>query len=150
LDIRLFEEADRPFLRTLFLAARRHNWTWLDGDDWALEDLDAVILGETVLVAFVEGHRAGFAGILPNDNFLHSLYVDPDFQGRGVGSALLEAVQRRFTSTGALKCLMLNKSALMFYLKHGWQHEATGESEQGKYVLMHFPLTGRASGKVQR
>lgn len=150
MDIRLFEEVDRPFLRTLFLASRRHNWTWLDGDDWALEDLDSVILGETVLVAFVEGHRAGFAGILPNDNFLHSLYVDPAFQGQGVGSALLEAVHQRFTSTGALKCLMLNEPAQAFYLKHGWQREATGESEQGKYVLMHFPLATRASGKKVR
>ncbi|MGK3126826.1 N-acetyltransferase family protein [Candidatus Pantoea formicae] len=150
MDIRLFEEADRPFLRTLFLASRRHSWTWLDGDNWALEDLDGVILGETVLVAFVEGHRAGFAGILPNDNFLHSLYVSPEFQGRGVGSALLEAVQQRFTSTGVLKCLMLNEPAQTFYLKHGWQREATGESEQGKYVLMHFPLTARASGKSTR
>ena len=150
MEIRLFEEADRPFLRTLFLASRRHSWTWLDGDNWALEDLDGVILGETVLVAFVEGHRAGFAGILPNDNFLHSLYVSPEFQGRGVGSALLEAVQQRFTSTGVLKCLMLNEPAQAFYLKHGWQREATGESEQGKYVLMHFPLTARASGKTLR
>lgn len=147
MEIRLFQEADRPFLRTLFLAARRHNWTWLKGHDWALEDFDAVITGETVLVAKIEGHRAGFAGILDNDNFLHSLYVDPSFQGRGVGSALLEAVQRRFTSTGALKCLAYNQAALAFYQKHGWQHEAVGESEQGKYVLMHFPLTGHASGK---
>lgn len=150
MQIRLFEEADRPFLRTLFLAARRRNWTWLDGQAWQLEDFDAVIIGETVLVAEVEGHRAGFAGVLDNDNFLHSLYVDPEFQGRGVGSALLERVHQRFTSTGALKCLMENQSALTFYLKHGWQREALGESEQGKYVLMHFPLTARASGKSLR
>ncbi|ORM68691.1 GNAT family N-acetyltransferase [Pantoea wallisii] len=147
MKIRLFEEADRPFLRTLFLAARRHNWTWLEGDDWQLEDFDAVILGETVLVAEIDGHRAGFAGVLDNDNFLHSLYIDPDYQGQGVGSALLEAVQQRFTSTGALKCLMQNEQALAFYAHHGWQREATGEGEQGKYVLMHFPLTARASGK---
>lgn len=148
--IRLFEEVDRPFLRTLFLAARRHNWTWMESHDWQLEDFDAVILGETVFVAEMDGHRVGFAGVLDNDNFLHSLYVDPDFQGRGVGSALLEQVQQRFTSTGALKCLMLNQSALTFYLKHGWQREAVGESEQGKYILMHFPLTARASGKSLR
>ncbi|MDI9219938.1 GNAT family N-acetyltransferase [Pantoea sp. EA-12] len=147
MKIRFFEEADRPFLRTLFLAARRRNWTWLDGDEWQLEDFDAVILGETVLVAELEGHRVGFAGILDNDNFLHSLYVDPDFQGRGVGSALLEHVQQRFTSTGALKCLMQNQAAQTFYLKHGWQREAVGESDQGKYVLMHFPLATRASRK---
>ncbi|MDF7659477.1 GNAT family N-acetyltransferase [Erwiniaceae bacterium L1_54_6] len=146
MHIRLFQEADRPFLRTLFLAARRTNWTWLDGDDWQLEDFDRVILGETVLVAEIDGHRAGFAGVLDNDNFLHSLYVAPDFQGQGVGSALLDAVQARFTSTGALKCLLLNQPAQTFYLKHGWQKVAQGESDQGKYLLMHYPLTARASG----
>ncbi|BAN97200.1 GCN5-like N-acetyltransferase [Plautia stali symbiont] len=138
MKIRLFEEADRPFLRTLFLAARRHNWTWLAGDDWQLEDFDAIILGETVLVAEIAGHRAGFAGVMDNDNFLHSLYVDPAFQGQGVGSALLNAVQQRFTSTGALKCLLQNEAALQFYQQHGWQREALGESEQGQYVLMHL------------
>jgi GNAT superfamily N-acetyltransferase len=139
-EIRPFTEADRPFLRTLFLAARRHNWRWLDGSDWQLEDFDGVILGETVLVADCDGQRVGFAGLLENDNFLHSLYVDPDWQGRGAGSALLEAVQARFTSTGALKCLTMNKAAQAFYLKHGWKMIAQGEGEQGGYVLMHYPL----------
>lgn len=140
MEIRPFTEADRPFLRTLFLAARRHNWRWLDGSDWQLEDFDSVILGETVLVADCDGQRVGFAGLLENDNFLHSLYVDPDWQGRGAGSALLEAVQARFTSTGALKCLTMNKAAQAFYLKHGWKMIAQGEGEQGGYVLMHYPL----------
>ena len=75
-----FEEADRPFTHAVS-RARRHSWTWLAGDDWQLEDFDAIIPGETVLVAEVDGHRAGFAGVMDNDNFLHSLYVDPAFQG---------------------------------------------------------------------
>ena len=109
-----------------------------------------MILGETVLVAELDGHRVGFAAVLDNDNFLHSLYVDPDAQGQGVGSALLEKVQERFTSTGALKCLQKNQAAMDFYLKHGWRREAVGESEQGKYVLMHFPLAARASESGRR
>jgi len=140
-QIRGYTEADRPFLRTLFLAARRHNWRWLDDSHWQLEDFDSVILGETVWVAELDGHRIGFAGVLENDNFIHSLYVDPACQGRGVGSALLKHVEARFTSTGALKCLLMNKAAQAFYLKHGWKIIAQGESEQGKYVLMHLPLT---------
>ena len=147
MHIRLFTESDRPFLRTLFLASRRENWHWIDGSHWKLEDFDAVIIGETILVAELEGHRVGFAGLLENDNFLHSLYVDPAYQGRGVGSALLEAVQARFTSTGALKCLQMNKAAQAFYLQHGWQMIAQGEGDQGKYVLMHYPLASAlASG----
>ncbi|URQ59671.1 GNAT family N-acetyltransferase [Pantoea alhagi] len=138
MHIRPFTEADRPFLRTLFLASRKANWTWLDPEGWQLEDFDQVVLGEKVLVAEEEGHRLGFAAWLENDNFLHSLFIDPQYQGRGVGSALLQAIQERFTSTGALKCLLENKSAQQFYLHHGWQIVSEGESEHGRYLLMHY------------
>ncbi|MGE9549623.1 GNAT family N-acetyltransferase [Erwinia amylovora] len=138
--IRPFTEADRPFLRTLFLASRKANWHWLDDRDWRLEDFDRVTLGERVLVAEDDGHRTGFAAVLPNDNFLHSLFVDPAWQGRGVGSELVKAVQNSFTSTGALKCLKANVRAQAFYLKHGWKVIGSGESEQGEYLLMHYVL----------
>ncbi|MFD1802429.1 GNAT family N-acetyltransferase [Mixta tenebrionis] len=138
MHIRPFTEADRPFLRTLLLAARKTNWSWLDDSAWQLEDFDRVVLGETVLVAEEDGRRLGFAAFLENDNFLHSLFVDPQFQGQGAGSALLQAVQECFTATGALKCLLANRHAQDFYLRHGWQIVSQGESEQGKYVLMHY------------
>lgn len=77
MNIRPFTEADRPFLRTLFLASRKANWTWLDDAEWQLEDFDRVTLGERVLVAEEDGHRVGFAAVLDNDNFLHSLFIDP-------------------------------------------------------------------------
>lgn len=138
--IRPFTEADRPFLRTLFLASRKANWTWLDDADWQLEDFDRVTLGERVLVAEEDGHRVGFAAVLDNDNFLHSLFIDPAWQGSGAGSALLQAVQNSFTSTGALKCLAVNLQAQSFYKKHGWRVVAQGESDQGEYLLMHYVL----------
>ena len=138
--IRPFTEADRPFLRTLFLASRKANWTWLDDSEWQLEDFDRITLGETVLVAEEDGERLGFAALLENDNFLHSLFIVPAHQGSGAGSALLQAVQQRFTSTGALKCLAENLQAQSFYKKHGWRVVAQGESDQGEYLLMHYSL----------
>ncbi|KMV71352.1 GNAT family N-acetyltransferase [Erwinia aphidicola] len=140
MNIRPFTEADRPFLRTLFLASRKANWTWLDDAEWQLEDFDRVTLGERVLVAEEDGHRVGFAAVLDNDNFLHSLFIDPAWQGSGAGSALLQAVQNSFTSTGALKCLAENLQAQSFYKKHGWRVVAQGESDQGEYLLMHYVL----------
>jgi GNAT superfamily N-acetyltransferase len=137
-NVRPFTEADRPFLRTLFLASRKANWHWLDGSDWALEDFDRVTLGERILVAEDNGHRLGFAAVLPNDNFLHSLFIDPDWQGKRVGSLLLTAVQAAFTSTGALKCMKANHHAVAFYQRHGWTMISDGESEHGEYWLMHF------------
>ncbi|WP_034915938.1 MULTISPECIES: GNAT family N-acetyltransferase [Erwinia] len=138
MHIRRFTEDDRPFLRTLFLASRKANWRWLDDSDWRLEDFDRVTLGERVWVAEQDGRRLGFAAVLPNDNFLHSLFIDPDCQRQGVGSALLNAVQEKFTSTGALKCLKANEAATAFYQRHGWEIVSDGEAEHGAYWLMHF------------
>lgn len=138
--IRPWQESDRPFLRTLFLHSRRANWTWLDGRDWQLEDFDAVTLDEIIWVAEDDGHRLGFAAVYVNDNFLHSLFVDPDAQGKGVGSALLKKVQSEFTSTGSLKCLVQNRHALAFYQHHGWHVEAEGTSPDEDYLLMHYRL----------
>lgn len=140
MTVRPYLEADRPFLRTLFLASRRANWHWLDGAAWQLEDFDRITLGERVMVASREGSRVGFAAVLPNDNFLHSLFVDPAWQGRGIGTELLQAVQAGFTSTGKLKCMSANCRALAFYQRHGWQRIGSGEGDQGPYLLLHYPL----------
>ena len=138
LIVRPWQESDRPFLRTIYLHARREAWPWLDGSEWQLEDFDAATLGETLWVAEQDGHRIGFASVLENDNFLHNLFIDPQYQGRGAGSALLETVQARFTSTGALKCLKKNEQALRFYQRHGWEIESSGESPEGEYYLLHW------------
>lgn len=132
--------SDRPFLRTLYLHSRKSSWPWADSSDWQLEDFDAATLDEQVWVADIDGHRVGFASVWENDNFLHNLFVSPDWQGQGVGSALLMHVQSTFTSTGSLKCLVQNEPALHFYHRHGWHTEARGASPDGDYWLLHFRL----------
>ena len=72
------------------------------------------------------------------DNFLHNLFVDPQWQGKGVGSLLLEQVQRSFKRSGTLKCLSRNENALRFYQHHGWKLEAQGASPDGDYWLMRY------------
>ena len=139
--IRPGRESDRPFLRTLYLHARKASWTWVKNPDWQLEDFDAATRNETLWVAESDGHRLGFASVWDNDNFLHNLFVDPLWQGKGAGSALLAHVQSTFTSTGSLKCLVQNAQALAFYQRHGWHTEARGFSPEGEYWLMHYRLT---------
>ncbi len=138
--IRPWQESDRPFLRTLYLHARRAAWPWMNDAEWQLEDFDAVTRDEQIWVAVQDGHRLGFASVWTNDNFLHNLFVDPQYQSQGVGKRLLEQVQNTFTSTGALKCLVKNERAVAFYQRNGWHIEATGVSPDGEYYLMHYRL----------
>ncbi|QCR35309.1 GNAT family N-acetyltransferase [Nissabacter sp. SGAir0207] len=139
--IRPYQEADRPFLRTLYLAARKQAWPWLESHDWRLEDFDRAVLGETVLVAEHEGRPVGFASLFEAENFLHNLFVAPEAQGQGAGLALLQAAQETFTSTGALKCLVRNTDALAFYCRHGWHKVSRGTAPNGEYFLLHYPVT---------
>ena len=61
--IRPWQESDRPFLRTLYLHARRDAWPWLDDSGWYLEDFDAATRDEAIWVAEQDGHRLGFASV---------------------------------------------------------------------------------------
>ncbi|WP_415838627.1 GNAT family N-acetyltransferase [Rahnella victoriana] len=134
--IRPYEEADRPFLRTLYLASRKHTWTWLE-DDFQLEDFDRAVIGEKILVAERDGHLLGFASIFTQENFLHNLFIDPQYQGTGAGTALLHAAEETFTRQGSLKCLVKSENSVGFYLSKGWNIISTGESPKGEYYLFH-------------
>jgi len=138
LHIRPYEEADRPFLRTLYLASRKHTWTWLD-EDFQLEDFDRAVIGEKILVAESDGHLLGFASIFTQENFLHNLFIDPQFQGTGAGTALLRAAEATFTRRGSLKCLVKSQNSVGFYLSKGWTIITTGESPKGEYYLFYSP-----------
>lgn len=139
MQIRKYQEADRPFLRTLYLASRKAAFPWRDIEGYRLEDFDRSTLGEDIWVAEERGKRLGFVSIYRQDNFIHNLYVDPHLPPLGVGSALLQAAEQTFTATGSLKCLVKNEKALAFYHKHGWRTITTGNDGAEDYYLMHSP-----------
>ena len=136
MKIRAFEEKDLLSLSQLFLLTKIESWWWLESAKWQLSDFEKLTQGEIILVAENNEQYLGFASIYLQENFLHHLFITPNFQSQGVGSALLQASERLFTGTGYLKCLSNNKHALSFYLRHDWKVINTGESEDGDYVLM--------------
>lgn len=138
--IRLAQEGDRPYLRAIYLLARRKAWSWLNNAEWRLKDFDDVTRDEQIWVAVQDGRQIGFASVWTADNFLHNLFVDPCYQRAGAGSALLRHVQTTFTSDGTLKCLVKNERAVAFYQRHDWHIEATGDSPDGEYYLMGYRL----------
>ncbi|MGA2232020.1 MAG: GNAT family N-acetyltransferase [Tepidisphaeraceae bacterium] len=88
------------------------------------DDFDAKVeRGQSlVVVAEIHGSIAGFGEIAPADCHLVAVYVDPDFQRRGVGSAILKYLEQIATDR-SLPHLQMSASlpAIPFYLAHGYQ-----------------------------
>ena len=138
IQIRQYQESDRPFLHTLYLASRQATFSWLDGERFRLEDFDWSTLGETILVAIEGNEYLGFASIFMEESFLHNLFIKPKAQHLREDKALLLAAQSLFTSHGSLKCLAKNQQAMAFYRKQNWVAIASGKSNDGEYILMHW------------
>ena len=63
-------------------------------------------LGAQVLVAEIDGCPAGIGASEHADNCISDIWVSPLFEGRGVGSALIAALEQKFTSQGFAEVLI--------------------------------------------
>jgi putative acetyltransferase len=110
----------------------------------------AMAAGERMFVAELQPGGAGnlvigLAGVHGNE--VRAVYVHPDHVGRGVGGALLAALEEQALSDG-FETLLLHSTlnARSFYLKHGYRDEgdAVFELRPGLHlpcVKMTKPLT---------
>jgi ribosomal protein S18 acetylase RimI-like enzyme len=105
-------------------------------DDWTIppmiETLDSVrdqIAHHVVLKAVVDGRLAGSVRGVVTDGVCEvcRLSVDPALQRRGIGSALLVAVEGRFPAIEAFELFTGNHSVenLRLYERHGYRHART-------------------------
>lgn len=76
-----------------------------------------MIPGHQTWIAEVGGRIIGFASVA--GTLLGHLYVRPDAQGRGVGTALLEIVKRECPGGFELWVFQKNEGARRFYERHG-------------------------------
>ncbi len=85
-----------------------------------------------ILVAEIAGDITGFAATEHGDNRITDLWVSPDYEGRGVGSALLAAMEtrlrRRGFGTAEIEAMTANHRALRLYRHLGYQPVWTGRS----------------------
>jgi GNAT superfamily N-acetyltransferase len=89
------------------------------------------IATQVVVVACDDADRiVGFAELDPAEGLVKACYVDPDVDRRGVGRALMQAVERAACEHGRT-ALMLDASlnALPFYQALGWQRECATRHE---------------------
>ena len=113
------DEADA--IAELFLAARRAAMPWLPklhSDDETRAFFAGVIAAGEVLVVREGGAPVGFLALHGDD--VDHLYVHPDAQRRGVGTALLEAAKARRPGGLELWAFQRNTPALAFYARHGF------------------------------
>jgi GNAT superfamily N-acetyltransferase len=131
--IRLANPDDAPEVVRVFRDSRAEAMPWLPvmhtpGEDEAW--FRGSLAGESY--AFVEeGRILGYA--LLREDELHDLYVAPDAQGRGVGSALFERVREARPRGFRLWVFRDNIRARRFYETRGClQIDATdGDNEEG-------------------
>jgi ribosomal protein S18 acetylase RimI-like enzyme len=91
------------------------------------EYLRAVILvNNDVWVAEVNGEVAAFMAIA--GDLIDQLYVDPDHQRSGLGTALLEFARRLSPERLRLYTLQVNSNARAFYEKNGFRVARLGIS----------------------
>jgi putative acetyltransferase len=127
--LRPFMPADTMALRDLF-AQSIEELTADDYDEeqrlaWAASAADAGefrarLAGMLTLVVQLAGEYLGF-GSLKDNKTIDMLYVHPDFAGEGVGSALLEALEKIAGARGAPQITVdASDTAVAFFERHGY------------------------------
>lgn len=109
---------DRQAVATIYLRDRQLDFPWVAKPDIA--DFDRDSRGERVLVAEIDGQIAGFASLMRVMDFVHLLFVAPEFRHQGVGHALIQAMRQDAVGTLTLKCVIDNEEALKFYAHEGF------------------------------
>ena len=75
--------------------------------------------GESIIGSVIGGYD-GRRGLI------YHLAVASEFRGQGIGSRLMDEVEKRLRAKGCLKCYLLvttdNPEAEDFYRHYGWQH----------------------------
>ncbi|MES2615229.1 MAG: GNAT family N-acetyltransferase, partial [Bdellovibrionota bacterium] len=93
---------------------------------------------EEVFVAVEDEKIVGFVSIYLPNNFIHNLFILPEYQGRGIGKILLEKVLTFIVEPITLKVEIPNINACLFYEKFGFKKISAHENEEKPYYLYKY------------
>ena len=113
IEIKTATVADLDALAEIYLIDRQRDFPWATNPK--LADFEHDSRGEFIQVAWVDGQRAGFCSLYRLANFIHLLFIAPEFRKMGVGESLLAEMRQYATEPMTLKCVMANEGALKFY-----------------------------------
>ena len=139
--LRAYRGSDLPAILSLFrdtvhtVCARDYTRSQLDA--WAPAELDAAawdasLLAHHTLVAEENGVIVGFAD-LGSDGYLDRLYVHRDWQGRGVATALCDALPDARSTHASI-------TARPFFEKRGWHVVREQQVERRGVLLTNFVM----------
>jgi GNAT superfamily N-acetyltransferase len=138
LSVRAFEPADRGACERIFQAMQGLVFAEYSHSANEPEDFETVTAGEELWVAEGAGRAIiGFVSIWRPARFIHHLYVDPAWQRRGVGRALLSraiAVCQGGGGKAELKCGEANRAAQSFYIAAGLRPVGWGWAPSGPWI----------------
>ena len=107
---------------------RRLENVCFEKDAWSVFDLVAVLSWSEVirLKAVIDGEMIGFVAGDPrpaqNTGWIATIGVDPRYQGRGIGTALLRACEERMSFPRVrLTVRISNDKAISLYKKEGYR-----------------------------
>jgi len=134
--VRPAETSDQDVLAEIYLAARRQTFPWMAIEKFRHEDYFKATAGEKVLLAELSGALVGFVSVVTEKSFVHNLFIDPAYQAKGLGKALLGAGIENLPRPVRLKCTERNVQACKFYERLGWRAiETVAGHPDGAYVL---------------
>ena len=135
--IRPFQDDDRSALDAIYKDCRNEA-AWLPQAIKRRADFSRDTEGEIILVAVNdEGEPEGFISVWEPDGFIHHLYVRRCSRRRGIGEALLAALEEAgVPKPWRLKCQTENAVAMAFYTKRAWKEIAQGMSDDGRFAVM--------------
>ncbi len=88
---------------------------------WKVRFCDDLAVRGNVWLAEVENQIVGFIVVIKEEQELNQIFVDPNYQNRGIGSALLEKAKEICPEGLTLQTLQQNTRACRFYEKHGFK-----------------------------
>ena len=116
--VRPMKPTERETVAEIYLRDRQRYFPWVAQPN--ITDFARDSRGEALFVAEINGQIAGFASLLRVMDFIHLLFVAPEFQHQGVGHALIQRMRQEAVGTLTLKCVIDNEAALRFYASEGF------------------------------
>lgn len=135
MNIRVASAADVSRIAEIFVFNNRINYFPIFGDEsYSFGELQVLTVARELtlerlggIFVYDDGIVRGFVELCGEE--IKRLYVDPFFQGRGIGSALIGFAAER--GCRCLWALEKNEGAIRFYERHGFARTGERKPEEG-------------------